>query len=347
MARERTRPRRGSESLFPADACRATINVCANASPQLLPSAMSLLTVRHVTIYRYAEPVGLGEHRMMFRPRESHDLRLIAERLDIVPKPVRLRWVHDVFDNSVAVATFSGRTTELRFDSTVTLEHTETDLPDYALESQAATYPFAYARDELPDLAPALQRQFPAPEIDRWATSFLAPSSSTDTIALLRAMTVGIREQLDYRRRVERGVQAPSETLRLGSGSCRDFALLMMEGVRSLGLAARFVSGYIFGPDAEPSGTLGGGATHAWLQVYLPGAGWIDFDPTNRIIGNRNLIRVAVAWAPAQALPLWGTYIGQASSFIGMEVAVSVSDETRPDQGRESGRKRPRTSSAT
>ncbi|MGO8915720.1 MAG: transglutaminase family protein [Stellaceae bacterium] len=306
---------------------------------------MSLLTVRHVTTYRYAEPVALGEHRMMFRPRESHDLRLIETQLDIVPRPTQLRWVHDVFDNSVAVATFSGRTTKLRFDSTVTLEHIETELPPYALEREAAIYPFTYARDDLPDLAQALQRRSPAADVDHWAASFLPPSGSTDTITLLRAMTVGIREQLDYTRRTERGVQAPSETLRCGSGSCRDFALLMIEGVRSLGLAARFVSGYIFVPGAEPRGTLGGGATHAWLQVYLPGAGWIDFDPTNRIIGNRNLIRVAVAWDPAQALPLWGSFIGYASSFLDMEVAVSVVDRTRPAQGRSSGRKQPRTSS--
>jgi transglutaminase-like putative cysteine protease len=291
---------------------------------------MSILTVRHVTVYRYTEPVALGEHRMMFRPRESHDLRLMETQLDIVPQPTQLRWVHDVFDNSVAVATFSGRTTELRFDSTVTLEHIESELPHYSLEPEAATYPFAYARDDLPDLAQALQRRFPAADIDRWTTSFLPPSGSTSTITLLRAMTVGIREQFAYRRRTERGVQTPSETLRCGSGSCRDFALLMIEGVRSLGLAARFVSGYIFVPDVEPSSMVGGGATHAWLQVYLPGAGWVDFDPTNRIIGNRNLIRVAVAWDPAQALPLWGSFIGYPSSFLGMEVAVSVVDRTRP-----------------
>jgi transglutaminase-like putative cysteine protease len=307
---------------------------------------MSFLTVRHLTVYRYSDPVGLGEHRMMFRPRESHDLRLIETRLDITPQPTQLRWVHDVFDNSVAVATFSGRTKELRFDSTVTLEHIETALPHYALEPRAATYPFAYAQDELPDLAPALRRQSPAPEIDRWATSFLAAASSTDTIALLGAMTVGMREKLSYRRRAERGVQTPSETLRRGSGSCRDFALLMIDAVRSLGFAARFVSGYIFVPDAEPSGTLGGGATHAWLQVYLPGAGWVDFDPTNRIIGNRHLIRVAVAWDPAQALPLWGSFIGYPSSFIGMEVAVSVTDTTRPIRGRSGARRQSRASVA-
>jgi len=308
---------------------------------------MSLLTVRHVTVYRYAEPVALGEHRMMFRPRESHDLRLIASRLEVVPRPTQLRWVHDVFDNSVAVATFSGRTAELRFDSTVTLEHIETELLDYALEPEAATYPFAYAQDDLPDLARARRRHAAAAAVDRWAASFLPRSGSTDTVALLRAMTVGIREQLAYARRTERGVQTPSETLRRGSGSCRDFAWLMIEAVRSLGFAARFVSGYIFVPDFAPSDLLGGGATHAWLQVYLPGAGWIDFDPTNRIIGNRNLVRVAVAWNPAQALPLWGTFIGSAASCLGMEVAVTVIEEPRPAQGRASARRRPRTASGT
>jgi transglutaminase-like putative cysteine protease len=111
-------------------------------------------------------------------------------------------------------------------------------------------------------------------------------------------------------RRPERGVHTPSETLQSGRGSCRDFALLMMESVRCLGLAARFVSGYIFVPDAHPTTSIGGGATHAWMQVYLPGAGWVDFDPTNSIIGNRNLIRVAVAWDPEQALPLWGSFFG-------------------------------------
>ena len=146
------------------------------------------------------------------------------------------------------------------------------------------------------------------------------------TRAPYRSHPLGIREQLAYRRRTEPGVQAPSETLRCGSGSCRDFALLMIEGVRSLGLAARFVSGYIFVPDRDT--TRGGGSTHAWLQIYLPGAGWVDFDPTNKIVGNRNLIRVAVAWDHSQVLPLWGTFIGKPSAFIEMEVAVNVLDET-------------------
>jgi transglutaminase-like putative cysteine protease len=151
-----------------------------------------------------------------------------------------------------------------------------------------------------------------------------------ETMALLQSMTHAIRDQFTYQRRIERGVQTPDETLALRSGSCRDFALLMIEAVRSLGLAARFVSGYIFVPDQNPAGTVGGGATHAWLQVYLPGAGWVDFDPTNSIIGNRNLIRVAVAWDPADALPLWGTYTGPPGSFLGLDVTVSVSEEVCP-----------------
>jgi transglutaminase-like putative cysteine protease len=336
-----------------------------------------VLSVRHLTTYHYAEPVELGEHRMMFRPRESHDLRLIRTRLSITPQPVDLHWRHDVFDNSVAVANFDCATTWLRFDSMVTLEHFETRLPDYALEASARRFPFAYPQDEWPDLAQALQRPAPSVEVDQWAARFVSAGAAgpgvidqqqlaTDTLGtmeLLRAMALGIREQLRYIRRSERGVQTPAETLHRGSGTCRDFAWLMIDAVRSLGLAARFVSGYIFVPDATPPASIvplsttgrtsiedvsasnsplaidaasaieaplemeDGGATHAWLQVYLPGAGWVDFDPTNSIIGNRNLIRVAVAWSPMQVLPLWGTYIGSASACLGMQVTVSVTEE--------------------
>ena len=140
-------------------------------------------------------------------------------------------------------------------------------------------------------------------------------------------MTLGVKKDFLYTRRSEKGVQSPNDTLESRRGSCRDFAVLMMEAARSLGLAARFVSGYIFVPGSEAGRTLGGGATHAWMQAYLPGTGWIDFDPTNSIVGNRNLIRVAVAWDPKQVLPLWGTFEGSASSFLGMDVSVSVTED--------------------
>jgi transglutaminase-like putative cysteine protease len=295
---------------------------------------MALLTVRHLTVYRYAVPVELGEHRMLFRPRASHDLRLLRTSLEILPRPASLRWLHDVFDNSVAVTTFEGATSELSFESRVTLEHFETALPEYSIEQYAKNYPFTYSDDDFRNLSRALIHRFASDNVSRWARQFLDPAGGAGTMGLLRAMTAGIRDGFLYMRRAEKGVQSPDDTLQSRRGSCRDFAVLMMEAVRSLGLAARFVSGYIFTPGKDfgvasgvAEGSVGGGSMHAWMQVYLPGAGWIDFDPTNSIVGNRNLIRVAVAWSPEEVLPLSGTFLGNLSSFLGMEVRVSVTGD--------------------
>src|SRR5579863_4323279 len=159
---------------------------------------MSFLTVQHSTVYRYREPVGLGEHRMMFRPRASHDLRLIRTELNITPEPVHLRWLHDPFDNSVAVATFEGTTTELRFESTVTLEHFETSMPEYPLEDYARTYPFRYSDQDLPTLVRALTPHYPDRSVSGWALECLDPSETTGTIKILRTMTGAIREQFTY-----------------------------------------------------------------------------------------------------------------------------------------------------
>ena len=289
---------------------------------------MRFLSVRHVSIYRYSAPVTLGEHWMMFRPRASHDLRITGSDLIISPQPKKVRWLHDVFDNSLAVATFAEKTNELRFESLVTIEHSEVQLPDYQLAPEAQVYPFTYSPEDQANLERALLAHYPSEDVSRWAKGFVSPQESVETMALLTAMTLATREAFSYRRRIERGTQTPGETLRLRSGSCRDFALFLMEAVRSLGFAARFVSGYIFVPDNDTSEHVGGGATHAWLQIYLPGAGWVDFDPTNSIIGNRHLIRVGVAWDPADVLPLWGTFTGPADSCLGLEVTVSVKDET-------------------
>jgi transglutaminase-like putative cysteine protease len=137
-------------------------------------------------------------------------------------------------------------------------------------------------------------------------------------------LTYAIKESFTYTRRSETGIQDPLTTMRLNRGSCRDFAILMIEAVRALGLAARFVSGYIYSPSLDGSGHVGGGSTHAWCQVYLPGAGWVEFDPTNGIIGNRDLIRIAVARDPRQAVPLSGTWTGEPSDFLEMSVEVNV-----------------------
>ena len=294
---------------------------------------MPILTVRHITTYRYRQPVAFGEHRMMFRPRESYDQRVLDSTLVITPEPVSIRWVHDLFGNCVAFARFAGRAQELRFDSTVQLEHTPSHAPDFQMEEYAATYPFTYGPEEMPDLLRSIERHAPDPrrDVDRWAHRFLRRDGPTDTSELLAAMTHAIRDNFTYVAREEKGIQDPAQTLRLRSGSCRDFALLMMDAVRSLGMAARFVSGYLHSPVRGGSRHVGDSATHAWLQVYLPGAGWVEFDPTNGIVGNRDLIRVAVARDPKQAIPLSGTWTGFPSDHLGMTVEVSVSAATEDE----------------
>ncbi len=287
---------------------------------------MPVLSVQHVTTYRYRQPVALGEHRMMLRPREGHDQRLLDHRLIITPKPVELRWLHDVFGNSVAVARFGGRARELRFDSRVRLEHSPGNALDLPAGEGAETYPFSYGVEEMPDLARSIERQYPDPdgELDSWARQFLRKDGPTGTRDLRAGITHAIRARFPYVARQEMGVQEPLRTLKLGSGSCRDFAVLMIEAVRALGFAARFVSGYLYVP--REGGRIGGGATHAWLRVYVPGAGWVELDPTNGIIGNRDLIRVAVARDHRQAVPLHGSWTGFPSDSLGMTVEVSVAE---------------------
>jgi transglutaminase-like putative cysteine protease len=288
---------------------------------------MTILTVKHVTTYHYSAPVRLGEHRMMLRPRDSNDQRLLEARLDIEPRPQSLRWIHDVFDNCVAIATFAGLTKELRVENVLTLEHTPFEEPEFLLEERARFYPFPYDIDEIPDLARSIERHYPDPEgaLDRWVRRFLQPGRPIETAALLMTLTYAIKEGLAYERRTEKGTRSPLQTLSAGRGTCRDFATLMMEAARALGFAARFVSGYIYVPDRDVGERhLGGGSTHAWCQIYLPGAGWVEFDPTNGIVGSRDLIRVAVAREAHQAIPLHGSYFSDAAESADMEVSVLV-----------------------
>jgi transglutaminase-like putative cysteine protease len=288
---------------------------------------MRSLRVHHSTVYRYSKPVTFGEHRMMLRPLGSHDLRVVATRLAINPQPSRLRWLHDVFGNSVAVASFNNSAAELRFESEIDLDHYETAEPDYPIEPYAETYPFHYSADEIPDLNRLIERHYPDSEhqVDLWARRFVNTNGQTNTLAMLAAMTQSIQgDRFQYSPRIEEGCQTPTQTLQSKRGTCRDFALLMMEAVRSLGLAARFVSGYLYSPVADNAGNIGGGSTHAWLQVYLPGSGWMEFDPTNGIVGNRDLIRVAVVRDPTQAIPIAGKWTGSPGDFIGLTVDVRV-----------------------
>ena len=290
----------------------------------MTPRTMPLLRIRHKTEYRYARAVAFGEHRIMLRPRDGHDLRVLESALDIAPPPMSLRWIHDVFGNSVAIATFDERARRLSFTSTVTVEHDPAE--EFALtpDDPAYFYPFVYDDEEFPDLVQYITPQYTDPDgmLSEWARSFLDEEAPTPTFRILSGMTHGIRDAFSYRKRHEQGTQHPLDTLQMRCGTCRDFALFMIEALRRLGIAARFVSGYLFVPD--DSDHTGGGSTHAWVQVYLPSAGWIEFDPTNGITGSRDLIRVAVARDPRQAIPLHGTYLGPAEAFVDMEVNIDV-----------------------
>jgi transglutaminase-like putative cysteine protease len=268
---------------------------------------------------------------MMFRPRDSHDQRLVEHRLVIDPEPVSLRWTQDVFGNSVTLARFSHRAEKLIFESTLTVDHAESPEIASMVADHARTVPFAYDVEDMPDLLRSIERQMPDPGhvLDRWAHGFLSEHGLTGTMDLLAGMTKAIRHRFTYRARHTPGIQDPRTTLRLETGTCRDFALMMMEAVRSLGMAARFVSGYLHVPVRAHPGEAerqGGGNTHAWLQVYLPGAGWVDFDPTNGIVGSRGLIRVAVVRDPSMAIPLSGSWTGASADCLGMDVSVRVTE---------------------
>jgi transglutaminase-like putative cysteine protease len=291
---------------------------------------MTIFSVRHSTVYRYLRPVAFGEHRLMFRPRDSFDQRLLEATLIVDPAPRLVRWIHDVFGNCVAIVQIAEPAMELRFQSHIRLEHTPHVALDLQIDEEALTYPFSYDGDETIDLERTITRHHPDPDgdLDRWARQFVRVGHPTETGHLLMTMCYAIHESFVYERRLASGTQTPLETLQFRRGTCRDFAVLMMEAARSLGLAARFVTGYIYVPSRDGSITRGGGSTHAWCQIYLPGAGWVEFDPTNGIVGNRDLIRVAVARDPRQAIPLTGSYDGRPSDYEGMSVQVNVTTET-------------------
>ncbi len=292
---------------------------------------MTILAAMHRTRYSYANPVTFGDHRMMMRPRDSHDLRLLNTALTISPSAT-VRWMHDVFGNSVAVAHFKEPGRELLVESSFRFEHYPLPAASVTLEEYARHYPFSYDADEAPDIGRTAERHYPDPEhkIDGWARRFVEESPDNDTMAILVAMTEAIKAQFTYNPRDEMGTQEPLVTLETGTGTCRDYALFLMEAARGLGFAARFVSGYLYDESLIGGATtevVGGGATHAWVQIYLPGAGWVEFDPTNALVGGQNLIRVAVTRDPRQAIPLAGTFTGKPNDFLGMTVEVEITSE--------------------
>ena len=287
---------------------------------------MITLTIRHKTTYRYRLPVWLGTHRLMLRPRESREVRLISSDVTMTPA-APLSWANDVFGNAVATASFQGMTDHLSIESIAMVELSASAWPVFDISALASSYPFRYSDDEWSDLGSLTLPLYADPDgrLAAWARGFVR-GAPTDTLSLLKDLHNGVPEWIRYQSREEEGTQSPLQTLDRGWGSCRDLAVLFVEAARSLGLGARIISGYFYNPDqlAAP-----GGSTHAWAEIYLPGAGWITFDPTNRGIGGSNLIPVAVARGIAQAMPVTGSFVGMTDAFQGMSVEVDVCSTRR------------------
>jgi len=282
----------------------------------------------HTTVYHYQNPVTFGEHRVMFRPRDSHDLRVLATDLQVSPEAM-VRMIQDPHSNSVALVQPLVPADELKIVCSFAIEHAHTNNLELPLAPSAEVFPFAYSLDERFDLENYLRPNHddPGGHLTAWARQFIRTDGLTGTRDLLVKMNEFIRVNFRYAERDEEGTQTPQATLKLNSGSCRDFALLMMEAARRLGIATRFVSGYLYDPaldGGESAGTVGAGATHAWLQAYLPGAGWVPFDPTNNLLGGNQLIRVGVARDPSQAAPIAGSWYGEPGDYLGMTVNVAV-----------------------
>ena len=286
-----------------------------------------LYEIEHITTYSYADPVTFGKHRAMFLPRPAARGRLV-DWSATTSAPSTIRWTTDALGNNVTEMEFSEPAKELIFSFKVRgLHFGVEEAGSVALEPRAETVPVQYTPDEWNDLLVYIRPHAEDPDgtVAAWAKSFVADNRDRTTDVLRRVLdTFG--DTFAYNAREAEGTQSPAETLRTKSGTCRDYAWLMIETLRRLSFAARFVSGYLYDAtlDGGAVGAVGSGATHAWLAVYLPGAGWTHYDPTNRLSAGYDLIPVAFARHPGQAVPLEGSWFGNAQDYLGMSVSVAV-----------------------
>lgn len=282
---------------------------------------MQRYKIIHRTYYNYTATVTLGAHSLRLRPREDHELRIESFVLKCTPE-AKIFWHRDAEDNSVAIATFDQPTRQLIIESEVVIwQYNESPL-DFIVADYAIRYPFDYKENDQFLLSPyrVLPDQETRELLNRWIFNIWKASEQIQTYTLLQRLTLHIHQTLIYKAREEPGVQTAQETLSLGSGSCRDFALLFMEAVKCLGFASRFVSGYLYAPLMSSQV----GSTHAWAEVYLPGGGWKGFDPTIGAIVGSDHIPVAVARLAQSVPPIEGTFAGVAESRLDVGVWVTL-----------------------
>jgi len=286
---------------------------------------MTVLRIKHETIYSFESGVSLNPHRLLLRPREGRELRLLSHLITIAPAN-EVTWAQDVFGNAVAMVNFTAMTDKLVIESLSEVELSSSAWPVFPVAASAISYPFRYSDEEWTDLGALAAPQYRngRDAVRNWAQSFVL-GSTTDTLSLLKDLNQGVTQWIRYEARDAEGTHSPDQTLQLGIGTCRDMATLFVEAARELGFGSRIVSGYLYDPDKSHVGSADSGSTHAWAEIYVPGAGWITFDPTNRSVGGHNLIPVAVARDIRQVMPMSGSYLG--STFSKMTVEVTVSAE--------------------
>ena len=319
-ARSKLHHRHGSETFS------KSLRVVKPATPDQVR-----IVVDHLTEYHYDEPVSFGEHLLHLRPRESHILHV--ERFSLECSPVgKLRWLRDCFNNIVAAVSFGlVESPLLSFHGRMVFDVAEENPFDFILETRATQFPFAYDERERVALSPYLEPEESARwRILDWARDLLGdPAKTRDTLSFLTDVNLAIHRSIRYERRDDEGVQTANETLERKKGSCRDMAELFVATGRQLGLAARFVSGYLYEPPARDGRDVlnrAAGSMHAWAEVYLPGAGWRGFDPTNGILTDHHFIPAAVANRPQWASPIQGKYFHGGNVGSRMTVRLNIEE---------------------
>ena len=275
--------------------------------------------VSHRTSYAYEREVGFSPHLLYLRPRENALLRVRYFTFNITPD-AKLIWTRDSYDNALAWAHFWDRAPTLTIRTDFEIETLDSNPFDFILEPYAFAFPFKYEKNDAFNLAPYLAPPFPETRVGllNWLHEHFVDRPK-ETVPALVALNTLLHQTLRYQRREEHGIQPSLTTLRLGSGSCRDYAVLFIELCRTLGIAARFVSGYLYDPEANSPSS---GAMHAWTEVYLPGGGWKGMDPTHGIWCDDAFIPVAHAAIAESINPIQGSYCH--STPVHHELTASV-----------------------
>jgi len=273
---------------------------------------MARLRIRHETFYCYERPVSFAAHRLLVRPRDSHAIRVVDAVLTVSP-PGETRWMYDALGNSVCCFTPGGVSTGLSIVSELVIERYPAVLSELRIEDPQTATPIVYASADRSVLTPFIE---PATDdadghLLRWLRDQV-DSPHEPALEFLLRLNRTIHLNFDYQARDLGAAQEPAHTVKLRAGTCRDFAWLMVEALRRLGYAARFVTGYLYSP--AQGEVRGAGATHAWCEVFLPELGWTEFDPTNALAESGDLIPVAVARTPLEAAPISGSIYGDPGS---------------------------------